>query len=79
MFCPRPLVPFRTGFFLLQRDLIVVPASRFGISDEELELGMRAMAVPVVGDSNEIRVSAASARVRAADLRTDARCTAPWI
>jgi IclR family transcriptional regulator, pca regulon regulatory protein len=60
-----------------------VPANRFGISDEELELGMRAMAVPVVGDSNEIiaaiRVSVASARVRTADLRTDARCAAPWI
>jgi DNA-binding IclR family transcriptional regulator len=83
MFCPRPIVPFRTGFFLLQCDLIVVPANRFGISDEELELGMRAMAVPVVGESNEIiaaiRVSVASARVRTADLRTDARCAAPWI
>jgi IclR family pca regulon transcriptional regulator len=45
----------------------------YGISDEELELGMRAMAVPVIGDGNEIiaaiSVSAASARVRAADLR----------
>ena len=45
----------------------------YGISDEELELGMRAMAVPVIGDDNEIiaaiSVSAASARVRAADLR----------
>ena len=45
----------------------------YAISDEELELGMRALAVPVTGDGAEIvaaiSVSAASARVRAADLR----------
>jgi IclR family pca regulon transcriptional regulator len=45
----------------------------YAISDEELELGMRALAVPVTGDGNAIiaaiSVSAASARVRAADLR----------
>jgi IclR family pca regulon transcriptional regulator len=45
----------------------------YAISDEELELGMRALAVPVIGGGNEIvaaiSVSAASARVRAADLR----------
>ena len=45
----------------------------YAISDEELELGMRALAVPVTGDDNgivaAISVSAASARVRAADLR----------
>jgi IclR family pca regulon transcriptional regulator len=45
----------------------------YAISDEELELGMRALAVPVAGGGNEIvaaiSVSAASARVRAADLR----------
>jgi IclR family pca regulon transcriptional regulator len=45
----------------------------YAISDEELELGMRALAVPVAGAGNEIvaaiSVSAASARVRAADLR----------
>jgi IclR family pca regulon transcriptional regulator len=45
----------------------------YGVSDEELELGMRAMAVPVIGDGDEIiaaiSVSAASARVRTADLR----------
>lgn len=45
----------------------------YAISDEELELGMRALAVPVIGDGHEIvaaiSVSAASARVRAADLR----------
>ena len=45
----------------------------YAISDQELELGMRALAVPVTGDNNEIiaaiSVSAASARVRAADLR----------
>jgi IclR family pca regulon transcriptional regulator len=46
----------------------------YAISDEELELGMRALAVPVIGDDGEIvaaiSVSAASARVRAADLRS---------
>jgi DNA-binding IclR family transcriptional regulator len=62
MFCPRPIVPFRTGFFLLQRDLIVVPANRFGISDEELQLGMRAVAVPVIRDGNEILPRSGSAR-----------------
>jgi IclR family pca regulon transcriptional regulator len=31
-----------------------VPASRFRISDEQIELGMRAMAAPVIGDGNEI-------------------------
>jgi IclR family pca regulon transcriptional regulator len=45
----------------------------YAISDQELELGMRALAVPVIGDNNEIiaaiSASAASARVRAADLR----------
>ena len=43
------------------------------MQDIELELGMRALAVPVTGDNDEIiaaiSVSAASARVRAADLR----------
>jgi IclR family pca regulon transcriptional regulator len=45
----------------------------FAISDQELELGMRALAVPVTGDNNEIvaaiSVSAAAARVRAVDVR----------
>jgi IclR family pca regulon transcriptional regulator len=45
----------------------------YAVSDEELELGLRALAVPVVGANNEIiaavSVSAASARVRTADLR----------
>lgn len=45
----------------------------YAISDEELELGMRALAVPVTGDGHDIvaaiSVSAASARVRTADLR----------
>jgi IclR family transcriptional regulator, pca regulon regulatory protein len=56
--------------------LIEIQAVRkrgYAISDEELELGMRALAVPVIGDGHEIvaaiSVSAASARVRAADLR----------
>jgi IclR family pca regulon transcriptional regulator len=45
----------------------------YAISDEELALGIRALAVPVVGSNNEIiaaiSVSAASARVRIVDLR----------
>jgi IclR family pca regulon transcriptional regulator len=46
----------------------------YAISDEELELGMRSLAVPVIiGENHEIiaaiSVSAASARVRVADLR----------
>ena len=45
----------------------------YAISDQELELGMRALAVPVTGDGDKIiaaiSVSAAAARVRAADLR----------
>jgi IclR family pca regulon transcriptional regulator len=45
----------------------------YAISDQELELGMRALAVPVIDGNHEIiaaiSVSAASARVRAADLR----------
>jgi IclR family transcriptional regulator, pca regulon regulatory protein len=46
---------------------------RYAVSDEELELGLRALAVPVMGANDEIiaavSVSAASARVRGADLR----------
>ena len=46
----------------------------YAISGEELVLGMRALAVPVIDETNEIiaaiSVSAASARVRAADLRS---------
>jgi IclR family transcriptional regulator, pca regulon regulatory protein len=45
----------------------------YAISDEELELGLRALAVPVIGANDEIiaavSVSATSARVRSADLR----------
>jgi IclR family pca regulon transcriptional regulator len=45
----------------------------YAMSDEELELGMRALAVPAFDESGAIigaiSVSAASARVRTADLR----------
>jgi IclR family transcriptional regulator, pca regulon regulatory protein len=45
----------------------------YAVSDEELELGLRALAVPVMGANDEIiaavSVSAASARVRSTDLR----------
>ena len=51
----------------------LLESDRFCISDEQLELGMRGMAVPVIGDGNEIiaaiSVSTASACVRATDLR----------
>src|ERR1700733_509539 len=44
----------------------------YAISDEELELGIRALAVPVAGSNGEIvaavSVSASSARVRAVEL-----------
>jgi IclR family transcriptional regulator, pca regulon regulatory protein len=45
----------------------------YAISDEELALGLRALAVPICGPNGEIvaavSVSAASARVRTSDLR----------
>jgi IclR family pca regulon transcriptional regulator len=45
----------------------------YAISDEELALGIRSMAVPVMGANGEVvaavSVSAASARVKVADLR----------
>jgi IclR family pca regulon transcriptional regulator len=45
----------------------------YAISDEELALGLRALAVPISGPNGEIiaavSVSAASARVRTSDLR----------
>jgi IclR family transcriptional regulator, pca regulon regulatory protein len=58
---------------LLLAEIRAVRKRGYAISDEELELGMRALAVPVIGENQEIiaaiSVSAASARVRAADLR----------
>lgn len=45
----------------------------YAISDEELALGLRALAVPILGPNGEIvaavSISAASARVRMSDLR----------
>lgn len=45
----------------------------FATTDEELELGLRSLAVPVYGESRQIvaalSVSASSARVKAADLK----------
>jgi IclR family pca regulon transcriptional regulator len=45
----------------------------YAISDEELEFGIRSLAVPVLGPNNElvaaVSVSAASARVKVTDLR----------
>jgi IclR family pca regulon transcriptional regulator len=59
---------------LLLAEIGAIRKRAYAISDEELELGMRALAVPVIGKNNEIiaaiSVSAASARVRATDLRS---------
>jgi IclR family pca regulon transcriptional regulator len=58
---------------LLLTEIRTIRKRAYAISDEEIELGMRALAVPVIGENHEIiaaiSVSAASARVRAADLR----------
>jgi IclR family pca regulon transcriptional regulator len=58
---------------LILAEIHAVRKRVYAISDEELELGMRSLAVPVIGEDHEIiaaiSVSAASARVRATDLR----------
>jgi IclR family pca regulon transcriptional regulator len=63
-----------TKISLLLAEIAAIRKRAYAISDEELELGMRALAVPVLGKNNEIiaaiSVSAASARVRAADFRS---------
>jgi IclR family pca regulon transcriptional regulator len=63
-----------TKISLLLAEIGAIRKRAYAISDEELELGMRALAVPVIGKNNgiiaAISVSAASARVRAADLRS---------
>jgi IclR family transcriptional regulator, pca regulon regulatory protein len=63
-----------TKISLLLAELRGVRKRGYAISDEELELGMRSLAVPVIGENHEIiaaiSVSAASARVRAVDLRS---------
>jgi IclR family pca regulon transcriptional regulator len=63
-----------TKISLLLAEIRAVRKRAYAVSDEELELGMRALAVPVIGQNHEIiaamSVSAASARVRAADLRS---------
>ena len=57
----------------LMTEIRSVREKGYAISDEELALGIRALAVPMVGPSSEIvaaiSVSAASARIRASDLR----------
>lgn|SRR5712691_157528 len=64
-----------TKISLLLAEIQAVRKRAYAISDEELELGMRSLAVPVIGENHEtiaaISVSAASARVRVADLRSD--------
>jgi IclR family transcriptional regulator, pca regulon regulatory protein len=73
----RKPLPARTPRTLTKPNEIVaairlVRAKGYAISDEELELGIRALAVPVAGAAGEIvaavSVSASSARVRATDL-----------
>jgi IclR family transcriptional regulator, pca regulon regulatory protein len=64
-----------TKISLLLAEIQAVRKRAYAISDEELELGMRSLAVPVINENHEtiaaISVSAASARVRVADLRSD--------
>lgn len=74
----RKALPRRTSHTLtrpseLLTEIRSVREKGYAISDEELELGLRALAVPVIGPNNEIiaavSVSAASARVRNVELR----------
>jgi IclR family pca regulon transcriptional regulator len=57
----------------LLAEIRAVREKGYAVNDEELELGLRALAVPVIGANDEIiaavSVSAASARIRTADLR----------
>jgi IclR family pca regulon transcriptional regulator len=73
----RKALPARTPRTLTKPTDIVaeicsVREKGYAISDEELELGIRALAVPVAGSNGEIvaavSVSASSARVRAVEL-----------
>jgi IclR family pca regulon transcriptional regulator len=73
----RKSLPARTPRTLTKPTDIVaeirsVREKGYAISDEELELGIRALAVPVAGSNGEIvaavSVSASSARVRAVEL-----------
>jgi IclR family pca regulon transcriptional regulator len=74
----RKPLPRRTSHTLTKPSEVLaevrsVREKGYAVSDEELELGLRALAVPVIGANHEIigavSVSAASARVRSADLR----------
>ncbi len=62
-----------TGLTPLLAEIHTARKRGYAMSNEELELGMRALAVPMFGEAGAIvaavSVSAASARVRAADLR----------
>jgi IclR family transcriptional regulator, pca regulon regulatory protein len=73
----RERLPARTPRTLTKPNEIVteirsVREKGYAISDEELEVGLRSLAVPVAGSTGEIiaavSVSASSARVRAIDL-----------
>ena len=73
----RKRLPARTPRTLTKPNEIVteirsVREKGYAISDEELEVGLRSLAVPVAGSTGEIiaavSVSASSARVRAIDL-----------
>jgi IclR family pca regulon transcriptional regulator len=62
-----------TKISLLLAELRGVRKRGYAISDEELELGMRSLAVPVIGENHEIIAAisvVASARVREVDLRS---------
>jgi IclR family pca regulon transcriptional regulator len=73
----RKRLPARTSKTLTKPNEIVteirsVREKGYAMSDEELEVGLRSLAVPVAGSTGEIiaavSVSASSARVRAIDL-----------
>jgi IclR family pca regulon transcriptional regulator len=57
----------------LLKEIRSVEANKYAISDEELEIGLRSLAVPVVGRDGKIvaalSVSAASPRIRVSELR----------
>lgn len=74
---PKPLPPRTPHTLTRLQDILteirVVREKAYAISNEELALGIRALAVPVAGADGEfiaaVSVSAASARIRTAELR----------
>jgi IclR family pca regulon transcriptional regulator len=81
----RPIVERTARTLTRVPDIMVAIRSAaergYAISDEELELGIRSLAVPVFGPKGEVvaavSVSASSARAKVADLRK--RCLPPLL